>query len=244
MSDWFRDTFDEDYVKLYAHRDEQEAELAVSLIERTVELAPEERVLDAPCGSGRHARAFARRGCSVVGLDLSRPLLDLAARKRDRIRYVQGDIRQLPFRPEVFDLVTNLFSSFGYFQEDSENAAVLAELARVCRRGGRLVFDYFNADHVRANLVARSERHTGEGWLVREMRSISGTPPRVEKHMTVEMPDGRRREMIESVRMFSPAEIEVLMSASGLVVRHRFGNYQGALFGPQSPRLLLIAERL
>jgi SAM-dependent methyltransferase len=244
MSDWFRDTFGEEYAQLYAHRDEREAAQMVDLIERGTPARPGARVLDAPCGTGRHARIFAGRGYRVWGLDLSVPLLRLALAGGGGITYVRGDIRQLPFRPESFDLVVNLFSSFGYFETDEENAAVFAEFARVCARGGYFVFDFFNEQHLRAQLVPQTHRRTPDGWVVRELRTISGSPERVRKQIHIETASGETRELVESVRLFTRHDIETMMTLNGFGVEEAFGDYAGSPFEASSPRLLLKARRV
>lgn len=256
MSEWFQEAFQAEYLSLYAHRDEQEAQQTVALLAGVLALRPGMQVLDAPCGAGRHARMFARLGCRVTGLDLSADLLASATeadRERDDLRrrrlelapprYVRADLRALPFPDRRFDLVTNLFSSFGYFATDEENFVALAQLARVCRQGGHLVMDFFNAARVRSDLRPESERRTEAGWLVRESRRIAGDPPRVEKTICIETGDGRTKEFRESVRLFEPAELERMMKAAGVTVERRFGDYEGNPLRPDSPRVLLLGRR-
>ena len=243
MNDWFRDAFGEHYIRLYAHRDEREALAMVDLINRAAPVAPGARVLDAPCGTGRHARIFARQGFHVFGIDLSADLLAHAKMEPGNVSYIRSDIRHLPFQAASFDLVVNLFSSFGYFMSDADNYRVLEDLARVCRPSGRFVFDYFNAGELRRTLVPASERRTADGWLVRELREISGMPPRVNKRVHIHSGSGSTREYVESVRLFEPDEIESMMSRAGFQIDARLGDYSGAPFAADSPRLFIAATR-
>lgn len=167
MSEWFEQWFGEEYLRAYPHRDDEDAERLVGLLDRCGVCRAAERVLDLACGPGRHLTALVRSGASVVGLDLSRALLQ-AARRRGAGTLVRGDMRRLPFRARAFDAVLNLFTSFGYFAADAEHEAVLAEVARVLRPGGRFVLDFLNAQDVRARLVAKDERRSGSTTIVQE----------------------------------------------------------------------------
>ena len=84
VTEWYEEWFGEDYLRLYPHRDDADAERAVALIAKTLELRPGWRVLDVGCGAGRHTRAFADRGARCIGLDLSAALLRLARQTGSR----------------------------------------------------------------------------------------------------------------------------------------------------------------
>ncbi|HEU4643759.1 MAG TPA: class I SAM-dependent methyltransferase, partial [Gemmatimonadaceae bacterium] len=85
------------------------------------------RILDVPCGQGRHAHLLAENGFDVTGLDYSAYLL---ARAKERgtgpsLRYVRGDMRRLPPRwTGRFDALVNLFTSFGFFLDPADDARV------------------------------------------------------------------------------------------------------------------------
>jgi SAM-dependent methyltransferase len=242
--EWFRETFGIEYLSLYAHRDDKEAADTLALVQRHVPVMPGASVLDAPCGAGRHAAAFVRAGYDVTGLDLSRELLAHARRERPGPHYVRGDLRHLPFPAAWFDLILNLFSSFGYFETDAENACVLAEFVRVCRPRGSILFDYMNEPNVRATLERRSTREIRSGVHVLEERWIDATPPRVNKRTTVSPPGATPREYLESVRLYTPDEITRMMQAAGFEPASTWGNYQAQPHTPNSPRFILHARRL
>ena len=237
MTEWFEQWFGEEYLRLYPHRDDEDARQAVALVDGAVPL-PGLLVLDLACGAGRHAAQLTARGARVVGLDLSMALL-LAAKQRlpPPRALVRGDMRALPFRAGVFDLVVNLFTSFGYFSDDSQHQVALAEAAGALKPGGALVLDYFQANAVRAGLVPREERMVGDQRVVIQ-RSISGDGRFVNKEMQL-TGDGRR--FSERVRLFSPAELERMITATGLRVRQRFGAYDRRPLGEGAPRAIFVA---
>lgn len=246
MSDWFRTAFTMEYLALYAHRDEVEAKATVDLLMCELKLTPGQLLLDAPCGAGRHARHFALQSIRVVALDLSRDMIKIARQNTPRtcaISFVRADLRHIPLANDTFHAVTNLFSSFGYFQSDEENASVVAELARVCRSGGHVVIDFMNATRIRSHLRPATERRTVDGRLVREERAITGDRPRIEKKTVLHEHDGTVREAFESVRLFEPNELEQMMQHAGLQVTRVLGNYHGGEHTSESTRVILFGRK-
>src|SRR5437868_13770563 len=139
--EWFEEWFGEEYLQLYPHRDDADAERAVALISRTVGLQPGWRVLDVACGAGRHARAFVGAGARCFGLDLSATLLRLARQVTDA-PLVRADMRYLPIRSRAMDLTVTLFTTFGYFKRDAEHRAALEEMIATDREHGWFVIDF------------------------------------------------------------------------------------------------------
>ena len=109
-------------------------------------------VLDLGCGTGRHTRVLRERWWTV-GLDLSMALLRIARVESPDAPYIRADMRELSFADESFDLVVNLFTSFGYFEDDREHERVLSCVCASMKRGGTLVIDFLNASQVRRDLV-------------------------------------------------------------------------------------------
>lgn len=242
MSDWFTRWFGKEYLELYPHRDETEARDAVQLIRETVtglgRGGDVGRALDLACGSGRHARIL-REWTWTVGYDLSAVLLDVAKHESPDASYVRGDMRALPFVDHSFGLVVNLFTSFGYFDTDAQHLRVLAEVARVTRRGGTFVLDYLNAEEVRRTLVPEDERMVG-GRLVHQKRRVSRDGRYVEKTIDA---DGCDTTYVERVRLFTPDDLRMMLEESGFAVVREYGDYDGGAWTETSSRLILFAER-
>src|SRR5207237_4588127 len=117
-SDWWRFWFGPGYLALYDDTLRERTPIEIDQLEALLQARPPLRVLDLPCGQGRHAIELARRGYEVTGMDLSPFLIELARERARaagvRVRWLTGDMRQ-PIPDAKFDLILNLFTSFGYF---------------------------------------------------------------------------------------------------------------------------------
>jgi SAM-dependent methyltransferase len=148
-------------------------------------------------------------------------------------------MRELPFADQSFDLVVNLFTSFGYFEEDREDARVLACVRTAMKPGGTFVIDFLNASQVRRNLVPYDER-VENGITIEQTRVISDDDRFVEK--TIRLRE-HGREYVERVRLLSAGDLERMLEAAGFNVDHCFGDYSGSGWSENSPRTILFASR-
>src|SRR5205814_7262616 len=138
-----------------------------------LELPVGARILDCPCGQGRHAHLLAEAGYDVDGADYSRELL---ARAREggtgrTVRYTRADMRALPGKwTGRFDAVLNLFTSFGFFASAEDDRRVMDAFARVLRPGGVLVWHGASRDGVAARFLGRDWWETSTGTIVGQQR--------------------------------------------------------------------------
>ena len=154
--------FDEDYLWFMEPVLEPRSDDEVALILRLLELPPGAEVLDAPCGHGRIANRVSSLGYRVVGLDATPLFLDVARSAGSAVEYVEGDLRAMPFEGR-FDAAINWFSSFGYFDDDT-NRQVLAGFRRALRPGGVLMLEQASRELLLSNLP----RHGGPALIMTE----------------------------------------------------------------------------
>jgi len=241
---WYQAWFNEDYLEVYGHRDAADASRAVMLAERKLALRAGDRLLDLCCGNGRHSLELARQGYRVVALDLSYVLLRSGAKQAREeglpVWFVQADARRVALQCE-FDAVVNFFTSFGYFETDADNALMLENISRVLKDGGKFFIDFLNADHVRENLVPRTELQVGSA-TVREEREIDTVRNTVTKTITIRR-NGAEKRYSERVRLYSEGELRRMLELCGLRVRNTFGDYDGGPVHIERPRLILVGEK-
>ena len=241
---WYKDWFNsEHYIKVYSHRDETEAEKLVALITKIIILQPGSSVLDMACGSGRHAISFAKMGFDVTAVDLSELLIS-EARKNAletgvKIDFVLSDLLEYK-TSKRFDLVLNLFTSLGYFENDEENFSVIKKAYALLNQGGYFVLDYFNKDYLLKNLIPTTI-FSENGFRITQNRSIEGT--RIVKQITIEN-DGSVEEFYESVRLYDYEEILNYIKKAGFATIKQYGDYFGNNYDRESSsRLIIIAAK-
>ena len=238
---WYRQWFGTEYLQVYRHRDENDAAELIQLFLRTVKPVPGQRFLDVACGNGRHARILNRYGLRVTGIDLSAPLLRHAQRNTPQhsdLLYIRADMRALPVKTK-FDGALSLFTSFGYFAKDAENALVLQEIARVILTGGIYFLDYLNPPFVKEHLIEESVRHSGS-IRIKEKRYIENQ--RVHKEITLDQND-RKKSFHESVRLYSYDEMSRMLLHAGFSVQASYGNYKGETYTTDSERMILFCRK-
>ncbi|SEN56693.1 class I SAM-dependent methyltransferase [Lihuaxuella thermophila] len=240
MPQWYEESFGEDYVLVYKHRSRENASREVNQIIEWLGLSERDLILDLCCGTGRHTISLAGRGFRVVGLDLSKTLLTRAVSDAEglAVPFVHGDMRKLPFMDGSFDAVVNLFTSFGYFAKDEENEQVLREIARVLRRGGRVLIDYMNREAVKEKLVPESVREE-QGARILEKRQIDGDF--VRKQIRVKDERGERTYQ-ECVKMYTHEQMAAMMEKAGLIIDHTYGNFRGEPYHMLSERMILVGR--
>lgn len=248
MSAWYEESFGSHYLEVYAHRDGREAEDDARAIITLINPDRDAPLLDLGCGSGRHLAALHRLGFRfLVGLDLSAELLGEAARNLPRgdggrVMLVRGDMREIPHH-QCFATVLSFFTTFGYFEEDNDNARIVHAVHRVLRRGGVFVLDYINRNRLITDFVPEDEQDL-PGMHVRNVRSLTEGGRRVEKRITVERVGMEPVTLFESVRLFTREEITDMFAIAGLGNIRCFGSLAGDPHRPDSERLVVVGERV
>jgi ubiquinone/menaquinone biosynthesis C-methylase UbiE len=240
MGRWYERSFGEDYLLVYKHRTTQAATAEVRQMIAWLKLSEQDLILDLCCGMGRHTLALAQHRLKVVGFDLSKVLLShaVAAAQGYAIPFVYGDMRSLPFVDHTYQVVLNLFTSFGYFTDDQDNFQVLREIARVLVPDGRFLVDFMNREKVSARLIPWNEREE-QGVKIHEARRIEGDW--VYKEIWVNDEKGERRYE-ERVKLYTYAQMEQMMAKAGLEIAEIYGNFQGEPYHAQSERMILVGR--
>ncbi|MEH1124180.1 class I SAM-dependent methyltransferase [Micromonospora sp. CPCC 206061] len=216
---------------------------AADLVWRLLDLEPGMTVLDLACGHGALANALAARGCQVTGLDssavfLERARADAAAMAVD-VEYVFGDMRDLPWSSR-FDRVANWTTAFGYF-DDPTNRAVLAEIARVLRSGGRLAMDLDNlAKFLTSYNPSRITATRDNGDMLVDRHHLDPLTGRFEVERTV-VRDGRARRLTFVKRLFAFPELRDWCTAAGFTDVTGYGE-DGQPLSIDHNRMVVIAD--
>ncbi len=246
VNEWWKTYFDAQYLLEYepifsAERDRRDVGRLIDVLALPVGA----RVLDCPCGHGRHAHLLAEAGYRVDGFDYSADLLRLARARGvgPSLRYARGDMRQLPARwSGRFDAVVNLFTSFGFFLDPNDDARVVREFARVLKPGGVLVWHGGSRDGVMARFIGRDWWQTTDGTLVAHERHFDPLSGVLTIRSSFRGParDGEREHRI---RLFTATRLAELFAAEGMVVTEAFEAWSTTPLRRTSSEMLLVAYR-
>lgn len=241
MKPWYESSFQEDYLKIYAHRDENQAMRELEKLLTYIPHKPRQKVLDLCCGQGRHSRWLALHGFNVVGVDLSSVLLQEAIKNTLNlpVQYMRADARRVPFYEEM-DLVVNLFTSFGYFDENEENEQVLHAVSSSLKPGGYFLLDYLNPDFLTTNLEPFTQTFM-KNMEILQYRSL--TEQYVHKRISIKE-DGTERSYEEKVKLYRLEQLVPMLERNHLHIQYVFGDYDASGFiASTSPRMVLICRK-
>lgn len=240
--DWFKEWFSsEEYNSVYNHRDDNDAKRLIDLILSNVSLNKNPLILDAACGRGRHLNYLSSLSLTVIGFDLSMQFLKKAKEgslKRNPPVF-RADIREVCFKKN-FDLILNLFTSFGYFENDEENFRFVKNGFGFLKEKGFYVLDYLNKSYLIQNLNPYSKRIVGNIAL-EEFREIIND--RVIKKIIIER-EGQKKIFYESVKLYPKDFLLEQFITFGYSYYKVFGDYEGNPFDEnKSERLIIIFQK-
>ena len=234
---WYASWFDTPYYHiLYKDRDYAEAQVFMDNITQYLNLEEGARILDLACGKGRHSVYLNRLGYDVTGADLSANSIASAKKQENEtLHFVVHDMRE-PCRQQ-YDAVFNLFTSFGYFEDDADNLKTLGAIRDSLNEYGLAVIDFMNVEYVAAHLVPEEtktvdgisfqiRRHIADNHIIKDIRFSDG---------------GRDYHFTEQVQALTLADFEAMMETAGIHLLEVFGDYKLRKFSPgHSERLIMV----
>jgi SAM-dependent methyltransferase len=244
QSQWFQHWFDTSfYHQLYGNRNETEAADFVNELLMELNPVPGSAMLDLGCGAGRHSKFLAAKGFDVTGIDLSGASIRMARRSEaDNLRFFLRDMRE-PFGTNLFDYVFNFFTSFGYFEDDSDNCKVISNMSAALKPGGIVLIDYINAPVAVGKIIPLEIKEIdGAVYSITKWTDDRNIYKRISIDAAF---SDDPVEYIEQVAKLSVNEFEKMFSVNGLVLEELFGDYHLHPYRPEtSPRLILKARKI
>lgn len=208
------------------------AEKQVKFLDSVLGLKKGVTVLDVPCGTGRHSKIFAQLGYQVTGLDISKACI-LISKKKSRHQnasYLQSDMSNLSKFKSKYDLVINLFTSFGYFHTDKENENVLKEMVRCLKPNGKLVINTISRDWI-LKIYQPARWVEDNGKLIIEASKYDPKTKYNESQMIMLDKKSPKPKLehyhYHRVRLYSKDELVKLMKKAGLKDIKVYGDFDG-----------------
>jgi len=222
-AEWWRTLFNSLYLETDGDvvENDRNTDQEIDLLVKSVGLEPNDRILDLCCGQGRHVLELARRGFkNVTGIDRSRYLVRLA-RKRARQRglgvsFHEGDARKFRAPDSSFHCVCILGNSFGYFDREEDDIAVLGAVKRALASGGTLVMDLTDGDWMRTHFETRSWEWIDQNHFVCRERGLAGDSERlISREVVVHAERGVIADQFYAERLYSRERIQTLLESVG-----------------------------
>lgn len=234
---WFEEWFNSPYYhKLYCHRNEEEARFFIDNLLKKLELPKGAKILDLACGKGRHAIYLNTLGYDVTGIDLSEENIATAQISENQtLSFFVHDMRQLYWN-EYFDCILNLFTSFGYFDDENDNLKTLQSVHDSLKPGGTFVIDFMNAEKAIQNLI-QQETVVSDGTEFHISREATNT----HIHKTIEVREGEKiHRFSEKVQLLREEDFEKLFESARLKINAVWGDYSLNPFHEETSERLII----
>lgn len=237
--DWFTDWFNTPYYHLlYKDRNDKEAQLFMQNITAFLKLPTSTHILDLPCGKGRHSVFLNSLGYTVTGVDLSKNSINFAQRfENDSLHFKVHDMRKK--LTNQYNAIFNLFTSFGYFEDDQDDLLILENIKKGLKKEGIFVFDFLNAEFVKDTLVAKETKIVGSITfnITREIKDGF-----ILKNISF-FADGQHYSFTERVKYLDIEKLKTYFEKVGFTITNIFGNYHLTNFDAKtSHRLIIVAK--
>lgn len=237
---WFETWFDSKYYHiLYKHRDEQEAIKFLDNITQYLNIT-KGKILDVGCGKGRHAKYFNELGFNVVGIDLSlNSIAKAKLNETQNLKFYKFDMRNV-FKENSFNVVTNLFTSFGYFDNSLDEQKTINAMVKNLKKDGILIIDFMNVKKIINNLVSKESKkiNSVEFYITRELKDNY-----ILKNISINDQD-LSLKFQEKVHALTLIDFSEMLQKASMSIVDIFGNYNLDDFNAsQSERLILIARK-
>lgn len=234
---WFASWFDTPYYHiLYKDRDEEEAEFFMDNLVHYLNLPEDAKILDLACGKGRHAFHLNQLGYDVTGADLSEnSIAEAKEMATGSLHFQVHDMREK--FDEKFDAIFNLFTSFGYFEDDNDNMKTLVAMKNSLTETGFAVIDFMNVHNVIANLVPE------------EVKTVDNIDFHIKRYVKdghifkeIDFEDqGQKYHFTERVQALTLQDFEAMMEEAGIYLLDIFGDHKLRKFHKtESDRLIMI----
>ncbi|WP_336070909.1 class I SAM-dependent methyltransferase [Mesoflavibacter sp. CH_XMU1404-2] len=234
---WYASWFDTPFYHiLYKDRDYAEAEAFMTTLTNYLNLPEQAKILDLACGKGRHSIFLNKLGYDVIGADLSENSIAHAKQFENDTLHFKVHNMCLPYG-ETFDAVFNLFTSFGYFENESDNLSTIKAIKADLNEFGFGVIDFMNSNYVINNLVEKDTK-TVDGIEFTMTRRVENGYIIKDISFTFEDEDYLFQERVKA---FTLNDFEKLFEKAGVYLLDVFGDYKLNKFDAKnSERLIMI----
>ncbi len=242
-SGWW-DNFFPEFRPFFGLVSQRETNNHVRYIMEKLNLKPGKKFLDCPCGIGRVGLPLAKKGIKVTGVDITQSYLDEFGSKAKKsglsIDLSRADMRRINFNSE-FDAAGNLWTSFGYFENESDHQLVLKKMYKALKPGGKFMLHVINRDWIMAN-------YQSHGW--QEVAGVKSMEKRYFDYRTsinhgtwYIIKDGREKTFEANIRMYSFHELIAMFEKVGFIDIEGYGSIKNEPISRERMMMFITGAR-
>ena len=230
--DWFNSPF---YHLLYKERDLSEATYFMNNLINKLQIDKNSSILDLACGRGRYSLYLSNIGHKVTGIDISKENISEAKKNEsDKLNYILHDMRY-PLN-QKFDLILNLFTSFGYYEKDTDNLSVIKSIKSNLETDGQAVIDFFNIDYILDNLVEKEEKNIDKTKFIIHRYLENDL---LVKDISILL-DNKSYKFQEKVKAYRMDDFLAMFKDCNLTLKEIYGDYKLNSFNKNSSNRLIM----
>jgi SAM-dependent methyltransferase len=216
----------------------------VDKIQNLLHIEGQSKILDLCCGKGRHSLEFSRRAFDVIGVDRTAAYIEKARLEAEKLNltatFILDDMREYCV-PKNFDIIINMFGSFGYFENPDDDRKVVTHMYTSLRAGGKFLIETAGKEILARNFQERGWNEEGDLLILSE-RKVSQNWSCIETHWIV-IQGTKRVEHRVSVRSYSAVELSSLLFDCGFSKVQVYGNLDGSEYNHMAQRLVVVGQK-
>ncbi len=243
-SEWWHDFFPA-FRFVFNRVSKKSTNAQVNYIIKKLNLSSGKKFLDCPCGIGRIALPLARKGVKVTGVDITPSYLEEFEKKVKRlglkIKLVCCDMRRINFRNQ-FDACANIWTSFGYFEKESDNLLVLRKMYQALKPGGKFMLHLINRDWIIANFSPSDWFQTGKVKVLEKRDFDYDTS--TSRSIWYFVKNGKETSHEVKIRMYSYHELIAMFKSAGFVDIQGYGSVKDEPITRDSGMMFIIGAKL
>jgi SAM-dependent methyltransferase len=220
------------------------AKAEVESVVKLLKMQQNDRILDLCCGIGRHSIELSRHGFDVVGIDRTTAYIEKARREADKndlnVEFVVGDMREY-CRPNSFDIVINLFGSFGYFEDHNDDRKVVKNMYASLCSGGKFIIETMGKEILAKEFQERDWSEEGDTLVLAERKPHQNWSRMKTRWIVIK--GNQRIEHTVSVRSYSAVELSSLLYECGFSKVQVYGDLEGIEYDQGAKRLVVIGHK-
>lgn len=242
MTHWYKKWFDTKYYHLlYKNRDYLEATNFIDNLLKKIHHTKKSYFLDLACGSGRHSIYLNKKGFKVDGIDLSEKSLIKAHKHQSKtLQFKQDDMRSFVAN-EKYDVILNLFTSIGYFEDKNDNLKVFQNIDKSLKKNGYFIIDFLNSEKIINKLKRQNE-----------IKKINNILFEIEKYHNneyvfkkISITDKENKSIFtEKVQLLTKKDFLFFSKKTNIILTETYGNYDLSPFNDDSNRLIMIFKKI